>query len=802
MKYDRTITISIGASRKAVDWKPQTQLLSEFWERLRLPVRSTETLAEYLALSKGKQDDLKDVGGYVAGRLAGQRRKAGAVIGREVVTLDLDNIPAGGTDDVARRVEALGCGYCIYSTRKHMPSAPRLRILLPLDRTCSADEYEPIARYLASLIGIEFADPSTFEASRLMYWPSVSADAEYVYRAADKPLVSADGVLATYADWHDIGSWPVVPGAATPAKLAAKQEDPTAKAGVVGAFCKTYNIEAAMEAFLPGVYTPVDNMPGRYTYSGGSTTGGAVIYDNGAFLYSHHATDPCGGRLVNAFDLVRLHKYGSLDDDAAPGTPTVRLPSYTAMTDAAKADPEVSRLMVEERWEKAQAAFSPEIDAAQNDGTWRRKLVLNGQGAPERSMTNLRLALENDPKLAGRIGLNLFSGRMEVCGELPWKRPTESPVWSDADAAQLRLYLEPFFGKISKQDVLDTVDAVASVQTFHPVRDWLRSLTWDGVERLDRVFVDYLGAADTPYTRAVTRKSLVAAVARVMRPGCKYDTMLVLVGGQGRYKSSILAKLGGEWFSDSLRTFGDKDSMETIQGTWINEVAEMQAMAKAEVDAVKMFLSKTNDYYRAAYGRYTADRPRQCVFFGTTNSKECLTDLTGGRRFWVVDIDAQPRSKNVFTDLDAERDQIWAEAYVRYITGEELHLSPELEAEARNVQEDHRQVHPWEGLIADFLEEQLPTDWASWDATKRSIWRSGGMVCEGELVPRQRVCALEIWCELLGEQRSRLTSRQSREINQIIEKIPGWERVEGLSIGGPYGRQRGFSRVTQQDPRL
>ena len=800
MKYDRTITISIGASRKAVDWKPQTQLLSEFWERLRLPVRSTETLAEYLALPKGKQDDLKDVGGYVAGRLAGQRRKAGAVIGREVVTLDLDNIPAGGTDDVARRVEALGCGYCIYSTRKHMPSAPRLRILLPLDRTCSADEYEPIARYLASLIGIEFADPSTFEASRLMYWPSVSADAEYVYHAADKPLVSADGVLATYTDWHDIGSWPVVPGAPTPAKLAAKQEDPTAKAGVVGAFCKTYNIESAMEAFLPGVYTPVDNMPGRYTYSGGSTTGGAVIYDNGAFLYSHHATDPCGGRLVNAFDLVRLHKYGSLDDDAAPGTPTVRLPSYTAMTDAAKADPEVSRLMVEERWEKAQAAFSPAIDAPQDDGTWRRKLVLNGQGAPERSMANLRLALENDPKLAGRIGLNLFSGRMEVCGELPWKRPTESPVWSDADAAQLRLYLEPFFGKISKQDVLDTVDAVASVQTFHPVRDWLRSLTWDGVERLDRVFVDYLGAADTPYTRAVTRKSLVAAVARVMRPGCKYDTMLVLVGGQGRYKSSILAKLGGEWFSDSLRTFGDKDSMETIQGTWINEVAEMQAMAKAEVDAVKMFLSKTNDYYRAAYGRYTADRPRQCVFFGTTNSKECLTDLTGGRRFWVVDIDAQARTKNVFTDLDAERDQIWAEAYVRYITGEELHLSPELEAEARKVQEDHRQVHPWEGLIADFLEEQLPADWASWDTMKRSIWRSGGMVYDGELVPRQRVCALEIWCELLGEQRSRLTSRQSREINQIIEKFPGWERVEGLTIGGPYGRQRGFLRVTRQDP--
>ena len=170
MKNDRIITITTGGSRKETCWKPQTLLLSEFWEKLRLPARGKETVAQYLALPKAKQDELKDVGGYVAGAFSGPRRKADAVTGRELITLDLDNIPAGAAQEVARRVEALGCGYCLTSTRKHRPDAPRLRLLLPLDRTCSADEYEPCARYVGKVLGLELCDPSTFEASRLMYW--------------------------------------------------------------------------------------------------------------------------------------------------------------------------------------------------------------------------------------------------------------------------------------------------------------------------------------------------------------------------------------------------------------------------------------------------------------------------------------------------------------------------------------------------------------------------------------------------------------------------------------------------------
>ena len=798
MINDRQITITVGASRNSVDWLPQIMWLSELWERLRTPQRGTETVAEYLELPKGEQDKRKDVGGFVAGTLNGVRRKASAVTGRDIITLDLDNIPNGQADRVSASIGALGCGYCIYSTRKHRPDAPRLRVLFPLDRTCTADEYEPLARKMAEQIGMELADPTTFEAARLMYWPSCCRDGEYIYYTDDKPLLSVDGLLATYTDWRDVTSWPKHPGATPKARLAAKQGDPEEKKGVVGAFCRVYDVPAAIDKFLPGVYAET-TAAGRYTFCQGATAGGAVIYDNGKFLYSHHATDPCSGKLVNAFDCVRLHKFEELDDAAAPGTPVNRLPSYKAMMELAVTDEAVAGLLSDERWAKVQEAFGaiPEQDGEEDDGSWRRPPVMDvdAQGMPVKSMKNLRTALSNDPKLRGRLRLNLFSGRIDVTGDLPWSRAETGKTWNDTDAAQLRIYLEPFFGKMAKNDVLDAVDACASDQAYHPVRDYLNSLTWDGVPRLDTMLIDYMGAEDTPYTRAVTRKSFTAAVARVMTPGVKYDTMLVLVGGQGRYKSTLLAKMGGDWFSDSLRTFGDKDAMETVQGTWINEVAEMQALAKAEINAVKMFLSKQSDYYRAAYGRYASDRPRQCVFFGTSNTRDCLIDTTGNRRFWPVDIDRRERTKEPSEDLTRERDQLWAEAMHYWKQGEKLYLSRDIEEAARGVQEDHREQHPWEGIIADFLEEEVPKGWNDWDLQKRQVWRSGGMKCDDATAPRQRVCAIEIWCEALGMHRGAMRQRDAREINNLLARMPGWGCIgHAIQAGRPYGKQRCFDK--------
>lgn len=804
MQNDRQITITTGASRKATNWRAQTMLLSELYAKLATPGRSTETMADYLSLPKGQQDELKDVGGFVAGSLNGARRKAGAVAGRDVLTLDLDNIPAGGTDDVIRRVEALGCGYCIYSTRKHTGGAPRLRVLLPLARTCTADEYEPCARRMADKIGMELADPTTFEASRLMYWPSCCADGEYVYRYADKPMLSVEGLLASYDDWRDSTSWPTSPGAVSPRRLAAKQGDPESKTGVVGAFCRCYDVESAITEFLPGLYEPVDGMEGRLTYTGGSTTGGAVLYDDGKFIYSHHATDPAGGRLLNAFDLVRLHKFGDEDDAAEPGTPTIRLPSYAAMCELAAADEKVSHLLLSERWAEATSGFQPVGQYANpcaeqgrdDDGAWLHKLELHKKtGLPLPTVDNIRLILEHDHLLAGKFALNAFSGRDEVLGSLPWQNTECRRNWTDTDDAGLYWYLEKAYQIYSGKKVDEARAICCEAHAFNEVTDYLNGLSWDGVPRLDALFIDYLGAEDTPYNRAVTRKAFVAAVARAMNPGTKYDNMTILAGPQGIGKSTLLDKMSRGWFCDSIRTFEGKEPSELLQGVWIVEVGELDAFRRSDVARIKQFLSQRADRFRAAYGRHVRDLPRRCVFFGTSNTYEFLTDATGNRRFLPVDVGERPRKKCVWLDLDAEVDQLWAEAVARWRLGEDLYLTGELEAAAVESQEAHREEVEQAGPIREFLGKRVPVDWNKWSLDQRRAFWAGGIVDDVELVERDRVCALEIWCELYGRSATDLRRPDAQAINQALSCVRGWAKSRAaMRFGEPYGVQKGWRK--------
>lgn len=796
MLNDRKITITVGASRRATQWIPQEMLLSAFYERLRTPARGQETLAEYLQMPKAKQDDLKDVGGYVAGALNGPRRKANAVTGRDVITLDLDNIPAGKTDDILRRLEALECGYCVYSTRKHMASAPRLRVLLPLNRTCTTEEYEPCARRMADTIGMEFADQTTFEASRLMYWGSCCQDGEYVFHTADKPMLSVDGLLATYADWRDITSWPALPGAAALARPAAKQGDPLAKNGVVGAFCRVYDIEAAMAAFLPGVYAPVDSMPGRFTFTGGSTTGGAVLYDNGKFLYSHHATDPCSGKLVNAFDMVRLHRFGELDDAAEPGTPVNRLPSYTAMCEAATNDSKVSGLLLQERWEAASEAFSPTAVSSEDgpvDNSWMQLLQISPKsGLPKGTIDNIWIILENDPRLKGKFALNDFAGRGEVLGALPWSDRTGRRFWDDNDNAGLYWYLEKHYQITGNGKIDGALSLHSAKHAFNDVEAYLLSLKWDMTPRLDTLFIDYLGADDNAYTRAVTRKAFVAAVARALSPGAKFDCMTILSGPQGIGKSTLLDKMSKGWFNDSIRTFEGKEASELLQGVWLVEISELDAFKHSDVSRIKQFLSQRADRFRAAYGRHVKELPRRCVFFGTTNSDDYLHDKTGNRRFWPVDCGRHPAVKNIWKDLSAELDQLWAEAVTYWRLGEPLYLSGDVADAAKAQQESHREVSVREGLILDFLEKDIPRDWASWSLDRRRVFWSGSVAGDVELVPRQRVCALEIWCELFDGLGKDMRRADAQEINSVIATAPGWRKADRALRFGYCGVQKGF----------
>lgn len=799
MQYNRTMQVSMAGTRKTKHWPKAEILWSEFVDRLSQPVRSTETMEAYLALPKAKQDELKDVGGFVGGTFVNDIRKAAYVTGRDLLTLDMDQIPAGGTDDILKRVSGLGCAAVVYSTRKYTGYAPRLRIVVPLDQTASADEYEPAARKLASLIGMEYCDPTTFDVARLMYWPSCCADGEYLCELFDHPFCSLTGLLGMYGDWTDVSQWPQVPGAdAVERRRLAKQEDPTTKRGIIGAFCRTYTISQAMEKFIPGMYEPTD-MDGRYTYTGGSTVGGAVVYDGDLFLYSHHATDPCSGLLVNAFDLVRLHRYGDKDQEAKDGTPVNKLPSFVAMSRMAGEDRAVSDLLTREKLDQARQAFkTPEgEELPEEDLTWASRLTHDGNGKIEKTINNAVVVLQNDPLLKGRIVTDEFASCGLILGKVPWSREEGKRRWKDEDDAGFYNYMELFYGITGREKLDSALLIVSSQNRINDVKEYLSGLKWDGQKRLDTLLSVYLGAEDNGYTRAVMRKSLCAAVARAVTGGVKYDYMPIFTGPQGIGKSTFLRILGKDWFSDSLTSFEGKEAAELIQGTWINEVGELTAMTKQETNAVKQFLSKTDDIYRAAYGRRTNKYPRRCVFFGTSNEEEFLKDMTGNRRFWPVDVGIHPAKKSVWQDLPQEVDQIWAEAYTYWMLGEPLYMTKEEEQLAEEMQESHREASGKEGLIREFLNRKIPENWDALSVAQRKQFFAGGLhLPEGtDLVERSKVCAMEIWVECFNGDVKYLKKTDSMEINSILASIKGWKRNKSMRRYGPHGAQKGFERV-------
>lgn len=719
MINDRQIIISAGNNRWAKSWPAQTLLLSELYEKLRVPVRSTESLAEYLGYAKGQQDNLKDVGGYVAGALTGPRRKGHNVAGRDVVTLDLDNIQPGGADDVLRRLEGLGCGYCVYSTRKHMPSAPRLRVLLPLDRTVTVDEYEPLARRMAEYIGIELADPTTFQASRLMYWPSCCADGEYTYNYADKLMLFADGLLATFTDWRDITEWPQVPGTQSPVRMAAKQGDPEDKKGVVGAFCRTYDVPAAMDTFLQGIYEPADNMPDRYTFTGGSTTGGAVIHDGGKFLYSHHATDPCSGKLVNSFDLVRLHKFGDLDDEAEARTLTHQLPSYKAMIDFAKSDTIVAALVAQENGEKILQAFGTvDLDENPDEELARYLGSLKGEVMTTAMVRNL-LAL-----LHIKIKLNEITWQVEVEGY-----PKE---WSRANAENLmpvklldHLRLAGVKGT-AKGTVCDCLDVIAEENRFNPVLNMLHATSWDGVDRLRDVYG--IWGVTEPFSMTLIRKWLIQCVAMACNDELSpqgADGVLVPQGPQGIGKTSALRELVPlpRMFKEGARLdMKEKDTFMQALNCWICELGELDRTTVRDSAGLKAFLTQDLDEYRTPYARKSVQRPRRTSFCGTVNPEDYLVDETGNRRFWTVPLNRVDLPRLFALTYDWKC-QLWAQVYVIYIENPQgFRLSGDDRERLENVNTGHTKALDFELELRDQLDHSLPFEkWGEFTAAEISV---------------------------------------------------------------------------------
>ena len=774
--------IAVGNSRMDKKWKNREISWEELCQRVSSTIRTTETVEEYRKLKKGAQDNIKDVGGFVGGQLREGRRKNGMVLCRSMLTLDMDYGEPGIWDEIDL-LHDFRC--CVYSTHKHTPEHPRLRMIIPLARDITEEEYPAVARMVAKEIGIDLFDDTTYEACRLMYWPSTSVNGEFFYKIKEGPLLDPDAYLAKYADWHDASTWPVSSRQSEAVRRSITQQaDPLEKPGIVGAFCRAYTIEEAIETFLSDVYEP-SSMNGRYDYIPADSAAGVVVYD-GKFAYSHHATDPVCGKLLNAFDLVRLHKFRELDENVGLDTPPGKLPSFKAMGDFALADDKVKAVFAEERIAQASAEFS--------DEDWQNGLELDKSGHVKNTLHNLTLILENDPNLKGVVFNQLLDG-MEIKGEVPWKHP--SKFWRDADDAQLISYVDAHYGTFSARNYDIAVTKVADDRAYHPIREFIESLPeWDKVPRVDTLLVDYLGAGNTAYVRAVTRKTLCAAISRVLRPGCKFDSMLVLNGPQGVGKSTLIAKLAGEWFSDSLNLGDTKDktAAEKLQGYWILEIGELAGLKKAEVETLRSFLSRQNDIYRAAFGKRATPHLRQCVFFGTTNAESgYLRDTTGNRRFWPVKTPGSGK-KQSWNLTHEEILQIWAEALVYVRQGEKLYLSPEMDALAKDEQREAMESDEREGLVREYLDTLLPERWAEMDLFERRNFLTGsdfGGLQEKGTVKRTSVSNMEIWCECFGKERANLRRTDSNELTSILARL-GWKRAESKMRIPLYGPQYVF----------
>ncbi len=445
--------IATAPNRRSRKWRNEETSWEELVARLREPTVTAETVAEYRAMSRDLRADAKDVGGFVGGYLDNGERKKGSVRYRSVLALDYDDIDPKDTGIWALATQAFpGVGIVLHSTHSHTLERPRLRLVMWLDRELDPETYEALARRVAMDITMKGLDPGSFQAERLMHWPSRPKDGDWFFRETGSRPLDTEAQLKRYPNALDQSAWPTCPGETIRERLGhgeGRPADPLEKEGLVGAFCRTYGIAETLEAFLPGVYRKSGR--NRYTYVNGSSSNGAIVYE-GRWFYSNHATDPLRGLCLNAWDLVREYRFGHLDKGREAGDDPTKQKSYKAMTELALADAGVRRTLeadrgrdfdayeeliaggASEKPELPERSEKPELpgggkgsgkDSSDSAEAWKEQLKTKRDGEPLSTLANVTLIMLHDPRLRG-LRRDIFSGNDEITGKLPW--PTRAGV--------------------------------------------------------------------------------------------------------------------------------------------------------------------------------------------------------------------------------------------------------------------------------------------------------------------------------------------------------------------------------------
>lgn len=731
----------------------------------------------------------KEAGNYVLGSLVettvrhpgskkectNLHRNKRAVVDRWALTLDIDHPKRDLFDEL---VLLWGHRALIHSTHSSTPDAPRYRFIIPLDRTVTPEEYSACAIAMMDKLGSAQFDSGSSEPERYMFKPAAQRPEWYEHAALDGPLYPVDELLQAYDE--SLGDKPM------PAPSRFKR-DPFDLDGVVGAFNRAYrDLDELIEAYeLPYEHSGAD----RWHLTGARSVAGMGAVTDGLF-YSHHAGDPAGGQTCSAFDLVRLHRFGHLDEEAPLGTPVNRLPSHLETMELVQQDPRVTAELVG-------ADFDTELDDIAADDKWRAKIRMNTRGKVLDVVQNWDLIRENDPVFQA-LYFNELNLSVEIDGDLPWRTYEEGrETFTNTDRAELMMYLEREYGFRPLRWYVDgLVDAKAAERRINPIRDYLDGLEWDGTPRLEECLP---GVQPTAFTRMVARKSMVAAVARIFQPGCKWDHTLVLFGSEGLGKSFWMEKMS-RGYSAPLGRIGDKDTLIAMQRSWIMVSDEGHSLRKADAEIQKEFLTRTEDVFRLPYEREAQAHKRHCVIWSATNDEVFLRRQEGNRRFLIVHCEQRVD----FAQLtDQYVDQVWAEAVHRYRNGEVLFLD-DMEAESaaaereRFIEEDALQ-----GILESYLDTLVPDDWAQKSIFDRQQWledHSNGLVRGTE--PIMRVCSVQLWTEALGRKFGEHKRLDLLTITESMKRIPGWAVKPGRHRVPNYGPQLVFERLSDEDAQL
>lgn len=877
----REVRISAGGDNRGKVHN-QTVTWGALMKRLSHVTVTAEKFIDYQRASPDVRNDLKNAPGYwIGAHCADGKRKKSGITERDIMCFDIDNgsLFEGDLVKMLRdKTTAISeYEFFVHSSRSHTSINPRLRLVFLLKEPVSASKYEAFSRILAHKLdpNMRTVDPVSFRLAQMMYLPSCSVDMQdqFIAFRNEGALVDPETILESWSgDWSDPTALPRCPGEEDLRVSAAKAENPMEKRGVIGTFCRTYDIYSAIEKFLPDTFyeTDYEGSEVRYKYANSEGGAGAVVYEDGLFLYSHHGTDPYSDRLLNAWDLVRLHKFGDLDDSARADTPITSMPSYKAMVELASHDPKVKSSRALERFDfsdldvdtyqndiesdiKSDSDSEPDIMAdllgeapktapvgglfgAMDDAAvesligaqpkarsddWVKKLDMTEKNGIKPTSYNLEIILSNDTRLAGAFGYNrLTQGYVQLRDLVsPGLEPLPLPkdqvrdvVLSDRHVTWVRMLLDsptPLDGgkgfdlRMAFGEVDAIIKLVADQYAFHPVIDWIESVPWDGTPRIDTFLHRHLKAEDTPYTREVSRLLFLGASARVLEPGHKFDTAIILEGIQGAGKSTFISALANHrWFGELDTDLSDRrKTVEQLSGMWFVEIPELSAFSKREVEEIKAFISTQRSQVRAAFARNAEMFERQCIMMGSTNKDTYLSDATGNRRFLPVRVPPGTEIDNLAVWSEAQQ----AHAEAMHIIKEMRRRTPRSVMEnlplmlSKDIREDAaeevamRVMDDFEQLMSDRIER-----WANMPVPVSTIVNELGLdeswLVDGDPMAVRNWIQLDtIWISALGRSAKDFDNKASFTISRIMGTAPQWRRAGRKIING--SRARGYFRV-------